>query len=215
MTSRITTLKTTLLAVVTGGLVSVSGLSMAATPVAPEASAQVQTTVPVTADAAKGDIKKMREGHWRHYQNHHHAKHWKRGAIMIPGVGPIGHKLIKTLELTDAQKTQLGEAKQAQKEVRKETRELMKKVFETRNAQLKDGKLDPRASIKAMTEVRTAQADKRQEVQDKWLAVWDGLSAEQQQTVVKHLQESQARHLKHRQKHDARKAAENKDIKAS
>src|SRR5690606_21484717 len=105
MTSRIFTLKSALLAVVAGGLVSAAGVSAAASPVAN--TAQAPAIFVAAADAGKVDASKTDGQHARKgkHHRHHHAKHWGgRHALLIPGVGPLNGKLISSLELTDAQK---------------------------------------------------------------------------------------------------------------
>ncbi|MFC3339197.1 Spy/CpxP family protein refolding chaperone [Paracandidimonas soli] len=186
MTSRIVTLKSALLAVVAGGLVGAAGVSSAASPATATLLAPV--TVLASADAGKADAKDSKEG------RRHHAKRWGGNALMIPGIGPLSGKVLKDLELTDAQKTLLEDARKAQNTLHEERRELMKQAFESRDAQLKEGKLDPRAAIGAMEAAHEAQAGKRKEVQEKWLALWDALQPAQQEKIAQHLKDGKGRH---------------------
>lgn len=194
MATRIVTLKSALLAVMAGGLVSTATVSSAAS--IDTVPSLTPITVLASADTAKDGRKAHRGG------RHEARRHADRG-LMIPGVGPLSTKLLEELELTDAQKVQLNDAKEAQKTLSQERRDLMKKAFEERNAQLEQGKLDPRASISAMEAAHAAQADKRKEVQEKWLGLWDALEPAQQEKVVKHLNERKERHARHdRKRHE-------------
>lgn len=120
-----------------------------------------------------------RHGHMRH--------HAQRAALWVPGYGPVGHSLVKSLKLTDAQSKLVADAQAAQKSAMKQRFELMKKERKDYRDGLKTGKLDPHAAVQQQDAAMQKGLAERQDVTKKWLAVWDSLDGTQQNQIVAYL----------------------------
>ena len=119
-------------------------------------------------------------GHMRHH-------HQMRAALWVPGYGPVGHDLLKSLKLTDTQDKLVADAQAAQKSAMKERFELMKKERKEYWDGLKAGKLDPHAAVQQSDAAMQKGLAVRHDVTKKWLAVWDALDATQQKQVAAYL----------------------------
>lgn len=122
-----------------------------------------------------------------HRQHGHMRHHAPRAALWVPGYGPVGHSLLKSLKLTDAQNKLVADAQAAQKSAMKERFELMKKERKGYMDGLKAGKLDPRAAVQQQDAAMQKGLAERQDVTKKWLAVWDSLDGTQQNQIVAYL----------------------------
>lgn len=164
--------------------------------------------VPAVAPAAKDGDKVTRDRAVRHEGRHGHHE-WKRHGepgVMIPGAGPISPRLLKDLSLDAAQTQQLEDARKAQRTLRDAHRDTMAAAFKLRSEQLEAGKLDPRAMLQAQQDARVKQQADVKVVQDKWLALWDSLTAQQQAKVVQHLKTQDERRERRMQHHRDRAA---------
>ena len=153
-------------------------------------SADAATTATQQVAGKKVSAEGHHHGHHGHHGKHHNMM---RGAIMVPGLGPINKKVVESLKLTDAQQAQVKEARDAQRAAFKQMREAGKSRHQALAAQLEGGKIDPRALLAERGKSRDAFRPQFEEIQNKWLAVWDGLDEAQQAQIATHLKERQAR----------------------
>ncbi|MEO6959071.1 MAG: hypothetical protein ABI228_02225 [Burkholderiaceae bacterium] len=128
--------------------------------------------------------------------------HHQRGAMWVPGYGPLDAAFVQSLALNDAQNTLLKDAQATQKSLQKTRRESMRDARKARLEQLKSGKVDPHAAIKETSDKGQAMVNGRREVNQKWLAVWDSLDATQQQKIASFLDKRAERRAAHAQKRD-------------
>lgn len=162
--------------------ISVQGVALAASPASTPDAAPAATTQNSPETSAR-DHKRFGHHHHHHQRMMRHGHHGK-AALLIPGYGPLGEKSVAALELTADQKKLVEEAKAAQKELRTLKFEAFKAQRQARAEQLKAGTLDPRAAIKQADEAMEKARAERGQIADKWLAVWDALSADQQKKVT-------------------------------
>jgi hypothetical protein len=188
-------------AAILAAALAVSGVAQAAAPTDTVA-------VPAVQNAAQDTHAGKHFKHNLHKQNRgHHA----RAAMLVPGYGPVGEDVVKSLALNDSQKASLQAAQEAQKELRQGRRAAMKELRNERLEQLKAGTLDPRSAVKQKqaNEVQTRAA--RQELDNKWLAVWDALDVGQREKVAAYLNARAEKFAKrvqeHKQKHSEEAAA--------
>lgn len=127
-----------------------------------------------------------------------------RDAILVPGLGPIGKPVVEALKLSDAQQKQVQAARDAQSALFKQMRESGKPRHGALAAQIESGKLDPHALLAERSKSREAFKPQFDEVQQKWLAVWDGLDQAQRDQVAQHLKERQAKFAEFKARHEAR-----------
>ena len=168
---------------------ALQGAAMAATPATPDSAAQTATgqaaaqTPPTHAPRAA---------------RHHHDKGM---AMWIPGYGPVRQKLVTSLALNANQAKLLEDAQSAQKALRHARWDAMKSARQEKKTQLDAGKVDPHAAQQEMDSfVQKAQGE-RQQITQKWLAVWDSLDSAQQQKVAAYLKERADKHHKHEGRH--------------
>ncbi|OWT65612.1 Spy/CpxP family protein refolding chaperone [Candidimonas nitroreducens] len=123
-----------------------------------------------------------------HHGDHGHMRHHgPSAALWVPGYGPVGRDLLKSLKLSDAQSKLVTDAQAAQKSAMKERFALMKKQRKEYVDGMKAGKLDPHAAAQQADEAMQKSLAERQEVTKKWLAVWDSLDGTQQKQVAAYL----------------------------
>lgn len=130
--------------------------------------------------------------HVRMGKEHMH-RHLHDAALLVPGYGPVGADFVKSLELNDHQAALLKSAQDAQKTLRESHQGQGRDGMKARAQALKDGTLDPKAALAAHDERRQAMQAEHRQIQEKWLAVWDALTPDQQQKVGAHLQERTAK----------------------
>jgi hypothetical protein len=185
--------------------VAFQGAALAATPSASAADGSAQASV--TAPSYKSAM----HGHHAHRgMQHHHSM-----AMLVPGYGPIGYKTVYGLSLTDSQQKLLKEAQASQQALGQSRRESMKTAWQARIEQVKAGKIDPHAAVKESQAAQQKAFDARQDVNQKWLAVWDALDAGQQQKVTAQLDHRAERFAKRMQQHKHHQAAPATDKSAS
>ncbi|UHL64947.1 hypothetical protein LSG25_03310 [Paralcaligenes sp. KSB-10] len=169
---------------------ALQGAAMAATPATPDSAAQVasgQAAAPQTPST-----------HSPRMGRHHHDKDM---AMWIPGYGPVKQKLVTSLALNANQAKLLEDAQSAQKALRHARWDAMKSARQEKKAQLDAGKVDPHAAQQAMDAVVQKAQGERQQITQKWLAVWDSLDSAQQQKVAAYLKERADKHYKHEGRH--------------
>jgi hypothetical protein len=123
-------------------------------------------------------------GMHRHGHMHQRAQH---AALWVPGYGPVGRSLLKSLQLNEAQGKLLADAQAAQKSAMKQRFEFMRKERKQHRDGLQAGKLDPHAAAQQADEAMQKGLAERQNVTKKWLALWDALDATQQKQVAAYL----------------------------
>lgn len=138
------------------------------------------------------------------YGKHHAAKQIRNAGMMVPGYGPVPQRVVDTLALSDDQKALVAAAKSEQEAVRSAHRDAMKQGFGQRGQSLQEGKVDPRAALEARQARRDQMRAQGEQVQEKWLAVWDGLNAEQQKVLATHFQERAEKFREHMRRHAER-----------
>lgn len=154
--------------------VSVAVLALAAGVGTTSAFAQ---TAPADAPAAPAPHS------WHHGSKHNMHKMW-RDAMMIPGLGPIGKHQVQALKLTADQQAQFKQAQDAQRALFEARRDGMTRQHVLLDQQVASGKLDPRALMSTREANQQQFQTQANQVRDKWLAVWDGLSDAQRTQVV-------------------------------
>lgn len=140
-----------------------------------------------TAAAQVSDHTRAHKGGDRHHKRMGH--HVRNAAMWVPGYGPLTREFVDSLALTESQTKLIEQAKADQKAQRGERRAAMKQARDARMAQIKAGKIDPRATLKQAEEVQQQAQARRGNINDKWLAVWDALDSAQQTKVTTHLAE--------------------------
>ncbi len=170
---------------------ALQGAAMAAAPQAP-ASATPGSSTQSAASAGADQAAPAAP----HAKKHQHEK--KGASLWVPGYGPVGHKLVSSLNLNDSQMKLVADAQAAQQALQQSRRDAMKKAREQRKEQLDAGKVDPHAALQAADAMwQKAMSTGRQEVNQKWLAVWDALDSAQQQKIAAYLKERADRHAGH------------------
>lgn len=138
------------------------------------------------------------------YGKHHAMKQMRDAGMMVPGYGPVPQRVVDTLALNDDQKALIAVARAEQDAVKAAHREAMKQGFGQRGQSLQDGNVDPRAALEARQAQRDAMRGQARQVQEKWLAVWDGLNADQQKILATHFQERAEKFREHMRRHSER-----------
>lgn len=141
---------------------------------------------------------------------HHHRNHSVgKAALLVPGYGPVPQDVVDALSLNPEQTALLDEAKSFIKEHRKAQREQFKAKGQAGERTVATP-LDPHAALKRQDTRFSAMQAFRTEGTQKWLAVWDSLDSDQQQTVsdyvVQRSQERAKRAADYREKREARRA---------
>ena len=128
---------------------------------------------------------------------HHGAKgrHFgKEPALRVPGYGALGLSAVDALKLTADQQALVVQARQADREVRKQWREQAKNARDTRRQSSEVAKVDPQAALARATERRQQFATLRDQADQAWLKVWSALDDSQREQAGKDL----AQRKKHR-----------------
>lgn len=175
--------------------VSVAALALAAGVGATSAFAQ---TAPADAPAAPA------QHMWHHGSKHDMRMMWRDG-MMIPGLGPIGKHQVQELKLTAAQQAQFKQAQDAQRALFDARRDAMTRQHVLLDQQVTAGKLDPRALVSTQEASHQQFQTQADQVRDKWLAVWDGLSDAQRTQVVGFVKAREAKMQSMREQHQEHK----------
>src|SRR5690606_22633101 len=143
-------------------------------------------TIEATASGTQHSAEQMsKKGHHRHGHRHGHGR-MHDAAMWVPGYGPLNKDFVDTLALNEEQLQLVGTAKAEQKAGRSERRNAMRTAHTAKLEQLKSGKLDPQAALRQKDDGQKKALDERRKVDEKWLAVWEGLDDAQQQKITTH-----------------------------
>lgn len=121
----------------------------------------------------------------------------------MPGHGPQTDKkathqnhqaIAEKLGLTPAQKIQFDDAQAARKAIRQAKQASKVERQKVMSAQLNQEQMDPRALIDFNKQSQAAMQAKRAVAEQKWLAFWDGLTAEQRKTFTAYMKAKQQNH---------------------
>jgi uncharacterized membrane protein len=115
-------------------------------------------------------------------------------------MGQLPKAVIDQLALSPAQKAQLDTAQASRQEMRAARQAAMAARQKTMTEQLAKEQMDPRAILATNKQARHDMELKQEAVEQKWLAFWDGLSAEQHKTLTSYMR---TRHEKQTKKHTA------------
>ncbi|MGB6102632.1 MAG: hypothetical protein WBF88_02115 [Pusillimonas sp.] len=187
------------------------GAAYAATGTAAGASAGATQEVAESSQAQPGKHMHKKGPH----QHRPGKRHMHDAAMWVPGYGPLNKAAVESLALNESQIKLVEEARAEQKAGRGERRDAMKSARAARTEQLKSGKLDPQGALKQRDEgFQKAQAERRK-IDEKWLAVWSGLDANQQQKVAAHFNERAEKFAKHAEKRKEHRAKSRTEPSAS
>ena len=163
---------------------ALQGAAMAASSDAPASA--TQSVAPASATQAAP-----------HATKHHREKNGM--ALMVPGFGSVKHKVVNSLKLNDSQMKLLADAQAAQDAFQKSLHDLKRTARQEQKAQLDTGKIDPHAAQKAADDMwKKDMGASRDQLTQKWLAVWDSLDSAQQQKITTYLKQKADRHTGHR-----------------
>lgn len=179
---------------ITAGLLSAP--SIAATP---DSAAQSSATQSSAAPASP-DAKKEHRG-----QHRRHGHTMGRDGMMIPGLGPVSKAQLDSLKLDTRQHGLVEQARTAQHDLFKARHEAGAGRRALLDKQLAGGKLDPRALMASSETNRDQFRTQKEQVRDKWLAVWDSLNETQRGQVAELVKARQAR-MKERHEQRAERA---------
>src|SRR5690606_40990663 len=83
----------------------------------------------------------------------------------------------------------VDEARQAAKDLRENRKERLKSMRESRMELFKSDTLTPEDALKRADEQRNQWQAERRKIDEKWLAVWNALDADQQTRIATHLKD--------------------------
>ncbi len=131
---------------------------------------------------------------------HHRGPMMERDGLWVPGLGPLSKAQVEALKLDAKQQALFDQARDASRQAMQARRDAGRGQHELLDAQLKAGKLDPRA-LAAEGDKRRQQFEGQQtQLRDQWLAVWDSLNdgqrAQVTQIVKERVAKMQERHAK-------------------
>lgn len=107
---------------------------------------------------------------------HHRGPMMERDGLWVPGLGPLSKAQVEALKLDAKQQALFDQARDASRQAMQARRDAGRGQHELLDAQLKAGKLDPRA-LAAEGDKRRQQFEGQQtQLRDRWLAVWDSLN---------------------------------------
>jgi hypothetical protein len=149
--------------------------------------------------------------HHAHAHGFHHGKDMRgharmaRIGMIVPGYGFISRDFVDGMGLKEEQLKLIEDARKAGKDLR-ETRKERFKTERAARAERFDAKtLDPEQALKQADERRAKAAAERRQVEEKWIAVWKSLDANQQARVADHLKDRAEKAQKRAEKMQARK----------
>jgi len=116
----------------------------------------------------------------RHGQMH-------RAGLVVPGYGVVSQDFVDGMGLNDDQLKQVEEARKAARELRENRKERLKAAREARHERFQADSFDPVQALKQADERREQWQTERRRIDEKWIAVWNSLDANQQARVASHL----------------------------
>lgn len=138
------------------------------------------------------------------HSGRHHAQMHRAGMI-VPGYGVVSRDFVDGMGLNDEQLKLIEDARKAGKDLRENRRDTIKGERAERMERFKADTLDPEQALKQADERRAqAQAERRQ-IEEKWIAVWKSLDADQQTRVATHLKDRAEKAQKRAEKFEERK----------
>jgi hypothetical protein len=180
----------------TRSLVAALGLSLlahgawaqsATTATPPTDSSAAPTVMPSTPPASPKAAPGSMPAH-PHSTAPHHGQHSGMG------MGHDHQAVLDKLGLTPAQKLQYDAVKTARKDMFKAKQANMAARQKAMTEQLSKDQMDPRAMIELNKQSRAGMQAKRTDAEQKWLAFWDGLNAEQRKTFTAYMKSKQENH---------------------
>ena len=128
-----------------------------------------------------------------------------RAGMIVPGYGVVSRDFVDGMGLNDDQLKLIEDARQAGKDLRESRRDAVKAERSDRLDRFKADTLNPEQALKQADERRAqAQAERRQ-IEEKWIAVWNALDADQQTRVATHLKDRAEKAQKRAEKFEERK----------
>jgi len=119
----------------------------------------------------------------------HHERHFNRAGLVIPGYGVVSRDFVAGMGLNADQIKLVDEARQAAKDLRENRKERLKSMRESRMELFKSDTLTPEDALKRADEQRNQWQAERRKIDEKWLAVWNALDADQQTRIATHLKD--------------------------
>lgn len=128
---------------------------------------------------------------------HHGAKgmhgqrhgQFPRAGLIVPGYGVVSRDFVDGMGLNDDQLKLIEDARTAAKEIRENRKAGVKAAREARAERFKAETLDPEQALKQADERHTQMRAERRQIDEKWIAVWKSLDADQQARVASHLKD--------------------------
>jgi len=127
----------------------------------------------------------------------------RRAGLVVPGYGIVSRDFVDGMGLNDDQRKLLEEARKAAKDLREGAKDYIK---EARKGGLERfASVDPEQALKQADERREKMRAERRKVDEKWVAVWKSLDAEQQARVTDNLKQRAEKAQKRAEKFQERK----------
>lgn len=167
------------------GTAGLGNVALAASQDSGTSAAQASVTTP-DAERRATHHRMKRGDHMRGHKHRHHHRMGK-AAMLVPGYGPVPQNVVDSLSLTAEQTALLDDARSFINEQRAAYRDRAGRKADRSSPAV--GTLDPHAAVTQREERFNAMQKMRAEGTQKWLALWDALDAEQQQTVSAHVVE--------------------------
>lgn len=138
-------------------------------------------------------------GHHSHFKAHgfyhagkgmHHQRHaHQRAGLIVPGYGVVSRDFVDGMGLNESQLKLIEEAREAARDLRDSRKERVKQAREARAELFKTDSLNPEQALKQSQERRAQWQSERAKIDEKWLAAWNALDAQQQQRIGAHLKD--------------------------
>ena len=155
-------------------------------------------------------------GHFKSHAYHHGGKgmnqqrHAQRAGLVVPGYGVVSRDFVDGMGLNDEQLKLIEEARKAAGELREARKDRIKDARESRAEKFKADTLDPEQALKQADETRAQWQGERRKIDEKWLAVWNSLDADQQVRVSAHLKDKAERAQKRAEQREERRGQREK-----
>lgn len=133
-------------------------------------------------------------GHFKAHGFHHgdesmHGRYAERVGLIVPGYGVVSRDFVDGMGLNEAQLKLIEEARESARELRQARKDRIKSARETRAEQFKADTFNPEQALKQAQERRAQWQEERDQIDQKWLAVWNSLDSQQQARVATHLKD--------------------------
>src|SRR5690606_26284483 len=134
----------------------------------------------------------------------HHGAQLQRAGLIVPGYGVVSRDFVDGMGLNEEQLKLVDEARKSARELRQNRKERVKAAREARAELFKSDSFNPEQALKQADERRAQLAAERREIDEKWVAVWNALDANQQARITVHLKEKAERAEKRAEKREER-----------